>query len=74
MQQRLDLCTNAVKAMKGNSSLTPLAAAEHAYEEAVSDDDTHEERQPIIGFVGAQVSEWMEVTQTQLMHEHLRPA
>ena len=63
MQQRLDLCTGAVKALKENSSLTPLAAAESAYEEAVSDHDTDEDRQPVISFVEAQVSDWMEVTQ-----------
>lgn len=62
MQQRLHLCTTAVKLLKVNSSLTPLAAAESAYDEAV-DGDPDEEQEPIISFVQAQVSAWMEVTQ-----------
>lgn len=63
MQQRLDLCTSAVKLLKDNSSLTPLAAAESAYQAAVGDDAANEERQPIINFVQAQMSEWMEMMQ-----------
>ena len=62
MQQRLDLCTTAVKLLKGNSSLTPLAAAEAAYNEAITDRNQEEEQEPIVSFVQAQVSAWMEVT------------
>lgn len=61
MQQRLDLCTNAVKLLKDNSSLTPLAAAGAAYDEAISDHDPDEDQEPIVSFVQAQVSAWMEV-------------
>ena len=64
IQQRLDLCTTAVKLLKDNSSLTPLAAAEAAYDEAICDSDPDEEKGPIVSFVQAQVSAWMEVTQT----------
>ena len=61
LQQRLDLCTTAVKLLKDNSSLTPLAAAEAAYNEANSDCDPDEEQEPIVSFAQAQVSAWMEV-------------
>ena len=60
MQQRLDLCTSAVKLLKHNSSLTPLAAAQNAYKDTISDDEPDEE-QLILSFVEAQVSAWMEV-------------
>ena len=62
MQQRLDLCSSAVKLLKHNSSLTPLAAAQNAYKDVVTDAELDEEQQPIISFVEAQVSSWMEVT------------
>ena len=71
MQQRLHLCTTAVKLLKDNSSLTPLAAAESAYDEA-ADGDSDEEQEPIISFVQAQVSAWMEVTQL-FLNMQLKP-
>ncbi len=62
MQQRLELCAASVKLLKHNSSLTPLAAAQSAYDEAHSDEDPDEQQQAVTAFVEAQLSAWMEVT------------
>ena len=61
MQQRLELCTEAVKLLKHNSSLTPLAAAQKAYDEGSNHSDPDEQQQSVTAFVGAQLSAWMEV-------------
>ncbi len=61
MQQRLELCTTSVKLLKHNSSLTPLAAAQNAYEDVNNSDDSDEQQQAVIAFVEAQLSAWMEV-------------
>ena len=66
MQQRLDLCTDAVKLLRHNSSLTSLAAAESAYADASSIADASEQQELVVSFVEAQVSAWLEVTHTQL--------
>ena len=61
MQQRLELCTTSVKLLKHNSSLTPLAAAQNAYEDVNDSDDSDEQQHAVIAFVEAQLSAWMEV-------------
>ncbi len=61
MQQRLELCTTSVKLLKHNSSLTPLAAAQNAYEDVNNSDDSDEQQQAVVAFVEAQLSAWMEV-------------
>jgi len=61
MQQRLELCTTSVKLLKHNSSLTPLAAAQNAYDDINNSDNPDEQQQAVIAFVEAQLSAWMEV-------------
>ena len=61
MQQRLELCTTSVKLLKHNSSLTPLAAAQNAYDDINNSNGSDEQQQAVIAFVEAQLLAWMEV-------------
>ena len=61
LQQRLVLCTTAVKLLKHNSSLTPLAAAQTAYNEVSDGEHPDEQPHAVTAFVEAQLSAWMEV-------------
>ncbi|DBB03841.1 TPA: hypothetical protein ACH3X1_012936 [Trebouxia sp. C0004] len=60
MQQKLELCTTSVQLLKHNSSLTPLAAAQNAYDDMNKSDDSDEQQHAVIAFVEAQLSAWME--------------
>lgn len=62
LQRLLDLCSSAVKLLKHNSSLTPLAAAKAALAEEESNSSAEEQWPGQVAFVEAQLSAWMEVS------------
>lgn len=68
LQRLLDLCSSAVKLLKHNSSLTPLAAAKAALAEEDSNNRAEEQWPGQIAFVEAQLSAWMEV-QPHVKHQ-----
>ena len=65
LRQRLELCHASVKLMKDNSSLTPVAAAQNAFDTAHAEESSDDEQKVVTAFVEAHLSAWMEVYNCQ---------